>query len=162
MAVLSFKFDGLVLAAFIERRSPDLVRSLVFSAAETELGSKTQIELPGILQDADELLGIELRSATLECLDQDVCRNIALARHVIRCLAAKIFGNGSLVFENNARIAGNRRHDLRHDGAGGIARSQQHQFIRKDGGANERYVAVEHSGKQVARLLDEPRGGSIG
>src|ERR1700704_6699483 len=104
MLVISFKFDRLVLAAFIERRSPDLVRSLVFSAAETELGSKTQIELAGILQDVDELLGIELRSATFECLDQDACRNIALKRHVIRCLAGKIFGNGSLVFEKNDRI----------------------------------------------------------
>src|SRR6266851_8030656 len=101
-AVISFKFDSLVLAAFIERRSPNLVRSLVFGAAETELGSKTQIELAGILQDVDELLGIELRSATLKCLDQDVCRNKALKRHVIRCLAGKIFGDGGLVFENDA------------------------------------------------------------
>src|SRR6267378_858512 len=102
MLVISFKFDRLVLAAFIERRSPDLVRSLVVSAAETELGSKTPIELAGILQDVVELLGIELRSATVECSDQDACRTVVRERHGVGCLAGKIFGNGSLVFENNA------------------------------------------------------------
>src|SRR6266576_883939 len=132
-----FKFDGLELAVIVKRRSPDLVRSLVFSAAKTEIGSKTQVEIARILQDVDELLGIELRSRTFKPLDQNVGRNVALQRYVIRRFAGKIFGERILVFENNGRVAGNRRHNLRHDDAAGIARSQQHQFIGKRGAAHE-------------------------
>src|SRR3981081_2607600 len=95
------ELECLVLAGLIKRRSPDLVRGLVFSAAKAELSSKTQIEIAGLLPDVDELLGIELRSDTLKRLDQDVGGDIALKRHVIRCLAGKIFGKGSLVFEND-------------------------------------------------------------
>src|SRR5216683_3722514 len=87
-----FEFDRLVFSVFVDRRSPDLVRSLVFGAAKTELGSKTQVEIARVLQDVDELLGIELRSSALEPLDQDVGCNIALKRDVIRRLAGEIFG----------------------------------------------------------------------
>ena len=132
-----FEFDCLVLPGFIKRRSPNLVRGLVLSTAKTKRGSKAQVEIAHVLQDVDQLLGIELRSSTFKRLDQDVCRNIALERHVIRRLAGKIFGQGILVFENNGRVAGNRRHDLRHDSAGGVARSQQHQFISERGAADE-------------------------
>ena len=58
-----FKLDGLVLPVVIKRRSPDLVRCLVFGAAKTEIGSKTQVEIARILEDVDKLLGIELRSS---------------------------------------------------------------------------------------------------
>src|SRR5882762_9996623 len=115
LAPISFELDCLVLSGFIKRRSPDLVRSLVFGAAKTELGSKAQVEIAHILQDVDEPFGIELWSGTFECLDQDVGRNVAFKRHVVRCYAGKIFGQGALVFENDARIAGNRRYNLRHD-----------------------------------------------
>src|SRR5258706_9699687 len=115
-----FEFYRLVLSIFVNRRSPNLVRSLVFSAAETELGSKAQVEIARILQDVDEVFRIELRSIALKPLDQDVCRDLALKRDVIRCLAGKIFAKGILVFENHARIAGNHRHHLRHDDAGGV------------------------------------------
>jgi hypothetical protein len=64
-----FELDRLVFSVFVDRRSPDLVRSLVFGAAKTELGSKTQVEIARILQDVDELLGIELRSGTPKPLD---------------------------------------------------------------------------------------------
>src|ERR1700692_3971091 len=40
----SFEFDRLVFSGFVERRSPDLVRSLVLAAAETERHAKTKIE----------------------------------------------------------------------------------------------------------------------
>ncbi len=73
-----FEFDRLVFSVFVDSRSPDLVRSLVFGATKTELGSKTQVEIARVLQDVDELLGIELRSSALEPLDQDVGCNIAL------------------------------------------------------------------------------------
>jgi len=59
-----FEFDCLVLPGFIKRRSPDLVRGLVLSAAKTELGSKAEVEIAHVLQDVDELLGIELLSST--------------------------------------------------------------------------------------------------
>src|SRR5229473_5890737 len=86
---ISFKLDGLVLPVFVDRRSPDLVRSLVFGAAETEIGAKTQIEIARVLQGVDQLLGIELRPGTLQPLDQNAGRDVALKRHVIRCLAGK-------------------------------------------------------------------------
>src|SRR5260370_38754509 len=57
-ASILFKFDGLVLAGFIQRRAPDLVRSLVFGAANTELGSKAKVGVRHILQDVAELLGM--------------------------------------------------------------------------------------------------------
>jgi hypothetical protein len=60
-----FEFDRLVFSVFVDRRSPDLVRSLVFGAAKTELGSKAQVEIARVLQDVDERLGIELRSSAL-------------------------------------------------------------------------------------------------
>src|SRR6266849_7906909 len=97
---ISFKFDGLVLPVFVDRRSPDLVRSLVFGAAETEIGAKTQVESARVLQGVDQLLGIELRSGTLQPLDKNVGREVDLERHVIRCLAGKVLGERILVFEN--------------------------------------------------------------
>src|SRR5713101_3764245 len=118
--LLLFEFQGLVLAVIVKRRPPDLVRCLVFSAAKTEIGSKTQVEIARVLQDVDKLLGIELRSGTFNPLDQNVGRNVALQRHVVRRFAGKISGKGILVFENNGRVAGNRRHNLRHDDAAGI------------------------------------------
>jgi len=51
-----FELDCLVLSAFIKRRAPYLVRSLVFAAAEVERGSKAQVEIARVLQDVDELL----------------------------------------------------------------------------------------------------------
>src|SRR6266850_4874728 len=102
-----FEFQGLVLAVIVKRRSPDLVRCLVFSATKTEIGSKTQVEIARVLQDVDKLLGIELRSSTFKPLDQNVGRNVAIQRHVIRRFAGKIFGKRILVFENNGRVAGN-------------------------------------------------------
>src|SRR5712664_1094125 len=137
LAPVSFELDCLVLSGFIKRGSPDLVRSLVFGAAKTELRSKAEVEIAHILQDVDEPFGIELWSGTFECLDQDVGRNVAFKRHVVRCFAGKIFGQGALVFENDARIAGNRRHNLGHDCAGCIARSQQLQFFGERGAADE-------------------------
>jgi MHS family proline/betaine transporter-like MFS transporter len=159
---ISFELDRLVLSGFVKRGSPDLVRRLVFAAAKTESGSKTEVHVAGIFQDVDQLLGVELRPDGLQRLDQDVCRDVAFERHVVRRLARVIFGESILVFENDARVAGNRRHHLRHDRSGGEARSQQHQFIRERRAADERYVAVEHSRKQIARLLDELCGGPIG
>ena len=73
----------------------------MFSAAKTEIGAKAQVEIARVLQHVDELLGIELWSSTFKPLDQNVGRNVALQRHVIRRFAGKIFGNGILVFENN-------------------------------------------------------------
>lgn len=64
MAPISFKFDRLIRSGFIKRRSPNLVRSLVFPADKTERGSKSQVKIVGILQDVDELFGIELRSGS--------------------------------------------------------------------------------------------------
>src|SRR5712664_3284404 len=64
LAPISFELDGLVLAGFIKRRSPDLVRSLVFGAAKTELGAKAEVEIAHVLQDVDEFFGIELCSGT--------------------------------------------------------------------------------------------------
>ena len=58
--------------------------------------------------------------------------------------------------------AGNRRHDLRHDDAGSVARSQQRQLAGKRGAADARYVGINHAGKEVARLLNELGGGPIG
>src|SRR3984893_7079209 len=67
-----FEFDRLVFSVFVDRRSPDFVRRLVFRAAKTEIGAKTQVEIARVLQDVDQLLGIELRSGTLQPLDQNV------------------------------------------------------------------------------------------
>ena len=61
--VLSFQFDGLPLAAFIQRRSPDLVRRLMFGAAKVKWDSEAQIDIAHVLQDVDELFGVELRAA---------------------------------------------------------------------------------------------------
>ena len=97
MAPILFKFDCLVHPVFIKCHPPHFVRSLVFSAAETDRGAKAQVEVACVLQDVDELLGIELWSRTLKRLDQDVCRNIALERRVIRGLAGKIFSKGIFV-----------------------------------------------------------------
>src|SRR5476649_2820669 len=102
--VLSLQFDGLEFPAFIQRRSPDLVRSLMFGAAKTKRDSKARIEIAHVLQDVDELLGIELRPGTLERMDQDIGRDETLERHVVRRLAGKIFGQSILVFENHTRI----------------------------------------------------------
>src|SRR3984893_6975838 len=160
-APISFKFNGLVLPVFIDRRSPDLVRSLVFGAAKTKRDSKAHIEIMHVLQDVDEFFGIELRPRALERLDQDIGRNETFERHVVGRLAGKIFGQSILVFEDHARITGYRRHHLGHDGAAGIARSQQHQFIGKGGAAHERHIGVDHPGKEVVRLFDELGGGPI-
>src|SRR3981081_702910 len=119
-----FKLDRLVPAVVINRPSPYFVRGLVFGAAITESGSKTHVEIAHSLQDVDELLGIELRYSTFKSLDQDVCRDVALERYVIRRLTGKIFGKGIFVFESHTRVTGNRRDHLSHDYAGGIARSQ--------------------------------------
>jgi hypothetical protein len=58
------EFDRLVLPVFIKRRSPDLVRRLVFGTAKTKRHAKTEIE------QVDQPFSIELRSGTLEPLDQ--------------------------------------------------------------------------------------------
>jgi hypothetical protein len=89
-----FELDCLVLPAFVKRRAPYLVRSLVFTAAEVERGSKAQVEIAGVLQDVDELLGIELRPSPLKRLDQDVGRNETLQRAVVRCLARENIWQG--------------------------------------------------------------------
>src|SRR5712671_4693947 len=156
-----FKFNGLVLSVFINRRSPDLVRSLVFGAAKIKWDSKAQIEIAHVLQDVDELLGIELRPRALERLDQDIGRNEAFERHVVGRLAGKISGQSIFVFENHTRITRYRRHHLGHDCAGSIARAQQHQFIGERGAADARHVGVNHSRKEVVRLLDELGRGPI-
>ena len=96
----------------------------MFSAAKAERSSKPQVEIARILQDVDELFGIELRSSTFKSLDQDVRRNVAFKRHVVGRFSGKIFGKRILVFENHTRRAGNRRDHLGDDYAGGIARSQ--------------------------------------
>src|SRR3979409_912567 len=72
------EFDGLVLAILIKRRSPDLVRRLMFGAAKTERRSKTQIQIAHALQRVDEPFGVELRSGTRHRLDQHARRKIAL------------------------------------------------------------------------------------
>ena len=82
----------------------------MFSAAKTERCSKPQVEIAHTFQGVDELFGIELRSGTFKSLDQNVRRNIAFKRYVIRRLSGKIFGKGGIfVFENHTRIAANRR-----------------------------------------------------
>src|SRR5437667_8488084 len=63
-----FKLDGLVLSILIKRRTPDLVRSLMFGAAKVERRSKTQIQVAHALQRVDELLGVERRSGALHRL----------------------------------------------------------------------------------------------
>src|SRR6266853_6663190 len=62
----SFKFDRLVFSSFVELRPPDLVRSLVLAAAETERYAKTKIEIAGVLQNIDQPLGVGRRIATLQ------------------------------------------------------------------------------------------------
>src|SRR5882757_8086438 len=91
-----FELDCLVLPAFIKRRAPYLVRSLVFAAAEVERGSKAQVEIARVLQDVDELLGIELRPSPLQRLDQDVCRNVTLQRAVVRASPGKYLARAFL------------------------------------------------------------------
>src|SRR3981081_2733207 len=92
----------------------------MFSAAKTERGSKPQVEIAHALPVVDKLFGLEWRTGTFKSLDQDVRRIVAFERHVIGRLSGKIFGKGVLVFQNQTRIAGNRRHHLRHDYARGI------------------------------------------
>src|SRR6266853_3920575 len=60
----SFKFDRLVFSSFVELGPPDLVRSLVLAAAETERYAKTKIEIAGVLQNIDQPLGVRLSITT--------------------------------------------------------------------------------------------------
>src|SRR5436853_5276439 len=100
-----FKLESLVAPAIVDRGSPYLVRRLVFGAAETEGRAKPEIEVARILENVDQLFGIELRTGPLQGLDQDVGGDIAFERDVVRRLARKIFGKRVLVFEHGARIA---------------------------------------------------------
>src|SRR6266567_8204234 len=84
MAPILLEFDGLVLAILIQRCSPDLVRRLMFGAAETERCSKTQIQIAHALQRIDQLFGVELRSGTRHRLDQHVRAEIAFQRSIAR------------------------------------------------------------------------------
>src|SRR5262249_52389905 len=61
----SFEIEWLIFPRFVERRSPDLVRSLVLAAAEADRDAKTKIEIAGVLQNIDEPLGVDLRAAAL-------------------------------------------------------------------------------------------------
>src|SRR5216684_64362 len=135
-ATRSFKFDRLVFSGFVERRSPDLVRSLVLAAAETERYAKTKIEIAGVLQNIDEPLGVDLRAAAPQRVDQHVCRNETLQRDVVRTLAGKIFRKRVLVLDHRARIAAHRGHRLGHDDILGKTRPQQHQLLGEAAGAH--------------------------
>src|SRR6516165_1866498 len=95
-----FELERPVPAVFVDRRSPDLVRRLVFGTAEIEGSAETQIEIVRILENVDQVFGIELRACPFECLDQDVGGNIPFKRYVIGRLAGKIFGECILVFED--------------------------------------------------------------
>src|SRR5262245_37988593 len=88
----SFKLKRPIPPVFVNRRSPDLVRRLVFDAAEIERSAETQIEIVRILENVDQAFSIELRARSFECVDQDVSGNIPLQRYVIRRLARKILG----------------------------------------------------------------------
>jgi len=60
------------------------------------LAPRPKSKLRVFLRMSDKLLGIELRSSTFKPLDQNVGRNVALQRHVIRRFAGKIFGKAFL------------------------------------------------------------------
>jgi hypothetical protein len=99
--------------------------------------------------------------AGLNAWIRDIGRDETFERHVVGRLAGKIFGQSILVFENRTRITGYRRYHLGHDSAGCIARPQQHQFNGERGAARARHVSVDHSRKEVVRLLDELGRGPI-
>ena len=87
----SFEFDRLVFSAFVERRSPDLVRGLVLATAEAHRRAETEIEAAGVLEDVDQPLAVDLRPAAPEAVDQDVGGNEAFKRDVVRLLTGVIF-----------------------------------------------------------------------
>src|SRR6185369_11464893 len=124
----SFEIDRLEAPGFVERRAPDLVRSLVIGAGKGERYPEAEVEIARALQRIDELLGIELRAGALQRVDQNVGRHETFQRRVVGRLAGKIFRQRVLVFEHRTRMAGNRRYHLRHEDAFGIARSEQLQF----------------------------------
>ena len=108
-----------------------------------------------IFQDVDQPFGFDLGTATPQRIDENVRRNEAFQRHVVRVLTGEILCEGVLVVENRARIAGYSGYRLCHDGALREPRSQQHQFVRKRARAHGRHVRIDHAREQVVRLLDE-------
>ena len=108
-----------------------------------------------IFQDVDQPFGFDLGTATPQRIDENVRRNEAFQRHVVRVLTGEILCEGVLVVENRARIAGYRGYRLCHDDALREPRSQQHQFVRKRARAHGRHVRIDHAREQVVRLLDE-------
>jgi hypothetical protein len=61
-----------------------------------------------IFQDVDQPFGFDLGTATPQRIDENVRRNEAFQRHVVRVLTGEILCEGVLVVENRARIAGYR------------------------------------------------------
>src|SRR6185369_9456993 len=120
----SFEIDRLEAPGFVERRAPDLVRSLVIGAGKGERYPEAEVEIARALQRIDQLFGIELRAGALECVDQDVRRHETFQGRVVGRLAGKILRERVLVFEHRARMAGDRRHDLCHEDTGRVARPQ--------------------------------------
>src|SRR5271168_2759822 len=72
-----FQLESLVMPVVVDRRSPDLVRRLMFGAAEAKRSAEAEIEIARILQNVDQLFGIELRAGPFQGLDQDVGGDIA-------------------------------------------------------------------------------------
>src|SRR3954454_2549442 len=113
----SFNIDWLVRPGFVEGGGPDLVRGLVFRTAETELRANAEIDVVHGFEGIDQLLGIELWPGSLQRLDQDGCRNVALERGVVGRLARGVFGQRGLVLENGAGITRRGRYTLGDDDA---------------------------------------------
>jgi hypothetical protein len=109
-----------------------------------------------IFQDVDQPFGFDLGTATPQRIDENVRRNEAFQRHVVR---RSHWGNTSRGRScrreprSNSRIQSGYR--LCHDGALREPRSQQHQFVRKRARAHGRHVRIDHAREQVVRLLDE-------
>src|SRR5258708_27757231 len=71
----SFKFDRLVFSGFVELRSPDLVRSLVLAAADTERYATTKIANSRLLHNLDQPPPPPPPAAALQRADQHLSRN---------------------------------------------------------------------------------------
>src|SRR6478752_430095 len=81
LALLQFQRG--VLAVFVDRRAPDLVRGLVLGAAECQRRAEAETHVAHGLEIVDQLLGVELRTGLPQCLDQHIRRDIALERDIV-------------------------------------------------------------------------------
>src|SRR5262245_31573874 len=86
----SFEIDRLETPAFVEGRTPYLVRGLVIGASEGELHAESEIEVAGSFQRVHEFFGIERLPGALQPVDQDARRHKSFQRSIVRRLAGKI------------------------------------------------------------------------